>query len=505
MAAARELQERLSAFGFELAAEVQMSGLDADAARLALGKLPASAEGVLVYVSSSRAPDAVGDTPWGPDQRAALNLLRETLQGRRDRATFLFLDTVGGPAPAVAAPPGRDPLLLLHRHHHTVGRGSTGTDLLQALAHVIAARPADAGRLVDLVSERLSRGGGGTAVSMAPRRGGGGGSKWAPARAPAGAQSWAFVTPGVSVRRSNSVLIPGRKRASQANRIAGRASKKSSASTFRLKTPKKALGVRGTAGTFKPRTATVGKSPVERASAGAGIALAPAPPVGSSSVTRPPKAQLPALDWPPPRPSARMVIPRDLLVRESNSEPSLNDVTARLGGALRESGYWEQVYYRIPGSRGVGLVTRLERIDTEGRPKGGSERFVGQVRKTAFDLGAFLRDLLFEPVGYFRLGVFVLTDETFAPDPHADALTSDEANAMLAGGAPVLSDALGTVKFDRRFFVEVLIYEFESRGSGTGAGGRGDVTQLVPSRLSADQHLRQAGILKSLRSQLTAR
>lgn len=80
---------------------------------------------------------------------------------------------------------------------------------------------------------------------------------------------------------------------------------------------------------------------------------------------------------------------------------TLDSVASVLADALRESGYWEQVYYRIPDSNGIARVTRLERIEADGSPVAGQDRFIGALRSSTFSLGNYIKELLFEPAVFF--------------------------------------------------------------------------------------------------------
>ncbi|MBV8774528.1 MAG: TonB family protein [Deltaproteobacteria bacterium] len=83
------------------------------------------------------------------------------------------------------------------------------------------------------------------------------------------------------------------------------------------------------------------------------------PPENSSEI----KADFP---WPPPKASARVVLPGRLF-QESNQQLPLRAIDLKLSTALESAGYLERSYFAVPD--GFALVTRLEQIDIDGTPK----------------------------------------------------------------------------------------------------------------------------------------
>ena len=71
-----------------------------------------------------------------------------------------------------------------------------------------------------------------------------------------------------------------------------------------------------------------------------------------SEAQRPVEAALPDFPWPPPAPSAQIVLPNSLFQATGKPIPSLSSVGAQLVGALEQARYFEYSYYRVPnGSR----------------------------------------------------------------------------------------------------------------------------------------------------------
>ncbi|MEO1337171.1 MAG: hypothetical protein AAFV29_16125, partial [Myxococcota bacterium] len=92
------------------------------------------------------------------------------------------------------------------------------------------------------------------------------------------------------------------------------------------------------------------------------------------------KDTMPAFPSPIPTPSARMALPPNFLKRTaSKPAPRLSDAAEELHALLLRAGYSEQAYYalRNDGRRtGFALVTRIERIRSDGTPFPAEERFL---------------------------------------------------------------------------------------------------------------------------------
>lgn len=193
---------------------------------------------------------------------------------------------------------------------------------------------------------------------------------------------------------------------------------------------------------------------------------------------------LPEFPWPPPEPSAQVVLPDSLFRSPGASAPALSAVGARLVSALEQARYFEYSYYRVPN--GFALVARLERIGNDGTPLPEQFRFLQPGSQEPFSLSVYVRQLFFAPEGLYRQIVFVVTDQPFtATGPKLD---SRAAAKLLSGGANRLSSDYDTAAFTTGHRVSALIYEF-SKGAR-----EGDVSMLTPGRLGARTHLDRAGI-----------
>lgn len=208
----------------------------------------------------------------------------------------------------------------------------------------------------------------------------------------------------------------------------------------------------------------------------------PAPPPSRAG------AALPEFPWPPPTPSAQIVIPDAVFRSGAAPEPALSAVGKRLVGALEQAKYFEYSHYRVPN--GFALVARLERVGTDGTPMPEQFRFLQPGSQEPFSLAAYVKQLFFAPEGLYRQIVFVVTDQPFTAT--GGKLDARAAAQLLTGGANRLSSDYDTTPFTAAHRVSALVYEF-SKGAR-----EGDVSTLTPGRLGARTHLDRAGIYPAL-------
>jgi hypothetical protein len=135
-----------------------------------------------------------------------------------------------------------------------------------------------------------------------------------------------------------------------------------------------------------------------------GAAMGPTPVGGDGDGPR-----LPDFPWPPPEPSALLVLP-DVMFRDATGDTTLDAVANRLIVALQRSHY-EYSFYRAPG--GFALVARLERIADDGSPVADDRRFLPPDAEEPFNFIDYISQLFFAPAGYYRMIVFVVTDLPF--------------------------------------------------------------------------------------------
>lgn len=180
------------------------------------------------------------------------------------------------------------------------------------------------------------------------------------------------------------------------------------------------------------------------------------------------------------------------LLRANHRLETLGDVDAVLSAALGRNGYLEKSYFGVP--EGFALVTRLERIEANGRSMTAPARWaVGSSGIGAnFSLRAYLRALFTADPGYYRVIVFIVTAVPFSQAEKP--VTAADAEQWLRSGLNVLPESIAGRRYDAGVVTTALIYEFRRDNSGSS-----DV--LLPSPLAARAHLVGSGLWKALGGQ----
>lgn len=202
---------------------------------------------------------------------------------------------------------------------------------------------------------------------------------------------------------------------------------------------------------------------------------------------------IPRFPWPPPTPSDRKSIDRDLVHLSNEAEISVLEVSRRLTKALGDVGYGDHRFYSTPGA-GFALITRMERIKVDGHPESETIRFLKPDQEGPFSLSRYLSQLFFAPEGYYRVVVFIVTTEVFVPSENE--LTAAWADHLSREGLNALPPWYASYRFRPEHNVDAFIYEFHKKPKGT------DVDVVPPVRLSATVHLREVGILDALEARI---
>jgi len=210
----------------------------------------------------------------------------------------------------------------------------------------------------------------------------------------------------------------------------------------------------------------------------------PPPPPPPQALPPPSDFRLPEFPWPPPKPSAQLT-----LLRTMFSSAKQFEVGEQLTKALVQAGYSEYSFYSAPG--GFALVSRLERLREDGTAAPEGLRFLQPGAEEPFSLTTYISRLFFAPTGYYRLIVFVVTDQPFTTDA-TRTIQAEEASRLLRSGANRLPDAYRSFDFSPAHGVTALVYEFRKEPDDR------DVKTLDPGRFDGREHLQRAGILPGL-------
>lgn len=168
-------------------------------------------------------------------------------------------------------------------------------------------------------------------------------------------------------------------------------------------------------------------------------------------------ASIPKFPWPPPKPSAKMTFASSVFQQCA----FIGQVDSALSYALRKNGYEDISYFRVPSRSGSGfaLATQLEQIDKYASPKKPPNRWVADSRENKNTFPEVLLAALFPNPGYFRVIVFVVTDQGFKPSPQV--VDKSTAMSWVDSGYGFLPVSMAKRPFTKNHTVTALIYEYE--------------------------------------------
>jgi hypothetical protein len=223
----------------------------------------------------------------------------------------------------------------------------------------------------------------------------------------------------------------------------------------------------------------------ERSSRGPAEQPSPPPQLVAGGEPPPPAiGSVPDLPWPPPEASATIVLPGSTF----QSSKNYGEIEASLNQALSHTGYVERSYYNVPG--GFAVVTRMERIYDDGRPDPAPERWqVNAAYMHPLSLNDYVHALFSARVGYYRVLVFVVTDQPFRSGPAT--MTASAAQSLLVSGANVPAADVMKQPVPPNYACTALIYEFRKQEQK-------QPEFVVPGHLDARTHLMQAGLWLAL-------
>jgi hypothetical protein len=163
----------------------------------------------------------------------------------------------------------------------------------------------------------------------------------------------------------------------------------------------------------------------------------------------------------------------------------LANVAVTLESALHAAKYTKWSYSSVPN--GFALVCQIEQIKADGSPSPEPARWSTDLPWVGnMTLLEFVRALVNAQPGYYRVIVFIVTDQ---PWSRTGAKPSGvEASEWLPKGFTWLPDSIGKLPYGSDYRTTVLVYEFRKVSKDASA------TLLEPSLTSADDHLEKAGI-----------
>lgn len=195
---------------------------------------------------------------------------------------------------------------------------------------------------------------------------------------------------------------------------------------------------------------------------------------------------IPHFAWPPPRPTSRTLVERTLLAEDN---ATLGSMANRLEVALTLAGYSERSFFAAPN--GFVLATRLEQIEFDGTPRPDESRWSHALpRREIFSLRDYMVALFTAPEGHYRVIVFVVSDEPFAPSD--EDVTESEARGWLHGGVERLPPEVANIAISDEHACSALVYQFKKQGHHR------EPILHPDGAPAADMHLVRSGILNAL-------
>ncbi|GJM32075.1 MAG: hypothetical protein DHS20C18_10760 [Saprospiraceae bacterium] len=169
---------------------------------------------------------------------------------------------------------------------------------------------------------------------------------------------------------------------------------------------------------------------------------------------------------------------------------TIKDIDQLLVRMLNTLGYEQKSYYYAPN--GFAMLTSLEQIDRSGKPLLGVERWQDYPSVTGFDgIFDYLSSLVLPKKGYFRLFVFLVSDQNV--DSQNGKLNAGDAKAWLREGGFWLPASIGDKLLTDNHRFSILIYEFEAPETTK------KMKECCESLFTIKDHLNTSGIGNALK------
>ena len=166
---------------------------------------------------------------------------------------------------------------------------------------------------------------------------------------------------------------------------------------------------------------------------------------------------------------------------------TLGQVDEQLRLALDKRGYAQRSYFSV--KNGYAIMTQMEQYNqSDATSRNDRTRWLEHPARDNFSgIMDYFTSVLMPNKGYFRLFVFVVTDNAFKSKD--ERVSKNEAAAWLSQGANRLPKVLADMPYTEGYNVSVLVYEFEVPESNRKA------KQICPTpKFDAKTHFIKAGI-----------
>jgi hypothetical protein len=195
---------------------------------------------------------------------------------------------------------------------------------------------------------------------------------------------------------------------------------------------------------------------------------------------------LPSFPWPPPQCNSQFELNSSLF----SDATVLHDIDKNIRRSLNNKGYSQHAYFSVPN--GFAIVTQLEQYNgSDGTSRSDKTRWFDYPTREEFSgVVDYIKSFFFPNKGYFRLFVFIATNQPF--NSTNKRVTKTEASAWLSQGFNKLPNNIANMPFTEGYAVTCLVYEFEVPESNR------KPNQICPSpRFNAKTHLARAGIISN--------
>lgn len=188
--------------------------------------------------------------------------------------------------------------------------------------------------------------------------------------------------------------------------------------------------------------------------------------------------------WPPIKPTGIFHYPDRWFLSQKKSI-SLKDFSNHLDEKLNSRGYTEKFYFSQTSGNGFVVVTRMERIDDDGK-SAKDERWTSDVKLKRFSLLDLMEAIVGQRLGRFRSFALVVTRDSRAASQKR--MTFDQLEDWLSQGQASLPKGYENVALTPAYDIYALVYEFARTIDSE------KPFFVEKSSLSAVDHLRGAGL-----------
>ena len=187
--------------------------------------------------------------------------------------------------------------------------------------------------------------------------------------------------------------------------------------------------------------------------------------------------QCPTFPIPPPAASATEVLNGNFFEQCT----TLGQVSNKISDVLRQQDY-ERSYYALSNHSGFAIVARIEQMSSQNAQSADPRWEIKLPPMRNF--GDYLKNLIYAREGYYRIIVFVVSNQAFSQNSRITIKRAD-AIGWLKSGLNTLPTEIALRKWTEEYQVTTLIYEFK-------ASENNPWQMLMPGAYTVNRHLEAA-------------